>query len=275
MPTSFTHTHVQKTFFSGTHRARKPEETWARIKPLFGRFGITRVSDVTGLDCIGIPVCNAMRPNSRSLSVSQGKGIELPNARVSAAMEAIELYHAERPPPIILRETFMHLDPQVAVDLLGLSLLPRRGAEVDETLINWTSGQELISGKAILVPHDVVACDLTPRAPSDGVFLTSSNGLGSGNNLVEAMLHAVCETLRSYASEMTTLWLFDPHPPKKSKSPKEIAFRSTHFLFVCVRCFQVSPGLGPRPGGPQEATKTTNIAIIHMEAGKCSFLRCF
>jgi YcaO-like protein with predicted kinase domain len=50
---------------------------------------------VTGLDRIGIPVALATRPNSRSVAVSQGKGLTLAAAKVSALMEAIELWHAE------------------------------------------------------------------------------------------------------------------------------------------------------------------------------------
>src|SRR5215467_3082672 len=70
--------------------------TVARARKLFGAFGITRVANVTGLDCIGIPVVMVCRPNARSLSVSQGKGIDLDAARASGLMESIELFHAER-----------------------------------------------------------------------------------------------------------------------------------------------------------------------------------
>ena len=57
--------------------------------------GITRLGDITGLDYIGIPVVVAVRPNSRSVSVSQGKGLDLHQATASALMEAIEGFHAE------------------------------------------------------------------------------------------------------------------------------------------------------------------------------------
>src|SRR5207244_2263012 len=59
------------------------------------RMGITRVGNITGLDRIGIPVAVAVRPNSRSVSVSQGKGLDLPQAMASAVMEAAEGFHAE------------------------------------------------------------------------------------------------------------------------------------------------------------------------------------
>src|ERR1700752_1277998 len=67
-----------------------------RIQPMLPVMGITRIGDVTGLDRIGIPVVVVTRPNSRSLAVSQGKGVTLDCARVSGVMESIEGWHAER-----------------------------------------------------------------------------------------------------------------------------------------------------------------------------------
>jgi ribosomal protein S12 methylthiotransferase accessory factor len=64
-----------KRFRSGTHRVATPDETLARVRPLAARMGITRLGNITGLDQIGIPVAIAVRPNSRSVSVSQGKGL--------------------------------------------------------------------------------------------------------------------------------------------------------------------------------------------------------
>ena len=65
---------------------------------MFPRFGITRLAEVTGLDRIGIPVWMAIRPNSRTLAVSQGKGLTDAAAQASALMEAAEIASAERFP---------------------------------------------------------------------------------------------------------------------------------------------------------------------------------
>src|SRR6476620_11197984 len=88
-------TPVPKKFRRGTHRAIPPAETLARVRPQMARMGITRIGNITGLDRIGIPVAVAVRPNSRSVSVSQGKGLDLPQAMASALMEAAEGFHAE------------------------------------------------------------------------------------------------------------------------------------------------------------------------------------
>src|SRR6516165_3783534 len=86
---------LPKRFRRGTHRLATPSETLARVRPLTARMGITRLGNITGLDRIGIPVAVAVRPNSRSVSVSQGKGLDLAQAVASALMEAIEGFHAE------------------------------------------------------------------------------------------------------------------------------------------------------------------------------------
>ena len=53
------------------------------------------MADVTALDVLGVPVYQAVRPASRNLAVSQGKGATAAAARVSAVMEGFELWHAE------------------------------------------------------------------------------------------------------------------------------------------------------------------------------------
>src|SRR4051812_30970889 len=86
---------TKKAFRGGTERAVPPAETLDRILPLLPEFGITRIANVTGLDRVGLPVIAVSRPNSRSISVSQGKGLTLEAAQVSGLMESIESWHAE------------------------------------------------------------------------------------------------------------------------------------------------------------------------------------
>ena len=76
-----------KRYVDGTHRTVPPDETVAWLDRARVTCGVTRVADITGLDHVGIPVALACRPNSRSLSVSQGKGLTLDAAKASALME--------------------------------------------------------------------------------------------------------------------------------------------------------------------------------------------
>ncbi len=71
-------------------RVLAPSETVDRLRPVFSQLGITRLARVTNLDRIGIPVFLAVRPNARTLAVTQGKGIDDEAARASALMDAAE-----------------------------------------------------------------------------------------------------------------------------------------------------------------------------------------
>src|SRR5436189_5083131 len=84
-----------KALRRGTHRSASLNDTLKRVLHLAPVMGITRVANVTGLDSIGVPVVMVCRPNSRSVAVSQGKGIDLAAARASGVMESVEVYHGE------------------------------------------------------------------------------------------------------------------------------------------------------------------------------------
>src|ERR1700754_1097600 len=75
-------------------RSLPADEVLTMIRPYFGQAGVSRLANITGLDDLGIPVPIAVRPNGRVLSNSAGKGLTLDAALASAAMEALELFHA-------------------------------------------------------------------------------------------------------------------------------------------------------------------------------------
>ncbi|MBL4590138.1 MAG: YcaO-like family protein [Alphaproteobacteria bacterium] len=179
------------------YRATSPEETLKRITPYLKDMGITRLANVTGLDQIGIPVYLAFRPNSRSLSISQGKGISPAHAKVSALMETIESHHGET----IEIERILASINQVECGQYSLcdynGLVRYKGKDLNHhKAIEWILGQDLISNTERLVPYLSVHVDM--RAGSlkqDDVFLQSSNGLASGNTTDEAIAHAMCELI--------------------------------------------------------------------------------
>ena len=98
-----------KTYFRGTHRSLAPAETLRRFEPKLPALGITRLADITGLDCVGLPVYVAIRPNSRNLSTSQGKGFDHDSAKASAMMESIESWHAERVSIPVVQDSYQSL----------------------------------------------------------------------------------------------------------------------------------------------------------------------
>jgi YcaO-like protein with predicted kinase domain len=190
-----------KIYRGGSARSRSPEETWSRIAPLLDPCGITRVANITGLDHVGIPVYQAIRPNSRSLSVSQGKGSEPIAAKVSAVMEAIELFFAERPRCPLRRATLAELEREGPV--ADPQTLPHTTDYDARRPILWTQGVDIVSGREIWVPFDLVHVNLTEAAGSS--LLVTSNGLASGNNLAEAVFHGLCEVIERDAAALFAL----------------------------------------------------------------------
>jgi len=180
---------VPKAYRHGTHRICAPSETLARLRPLAAQMGITRLGNITGLDHIGIDVAVAVRPNSRSVSVSQGKGLDPAQAKTSALMEAIEGLHAEEIGSA-RRAAYRELAAdRGVVDPLTLC---STGRPFDaDAAISWLEGFDLLRDEPCWVPGEIVHTDYTQ--PLDGYFLAGSNGLASGNHLVEAIGSAICE----------------------------------------------------------------------------------
>lgn len=187
---------TRKGFMQGTHRALPPEETMQRIAPCADRVGITRVADLTGLDRVGIPVMAAYRPDARSVAVSLGKGVTPAAAWVSAAMESIELWHAEHAAP--LRHWGSAQELQVRWRLAEWRHIDRRSdSAFDEaTATAWVEAQSLLDEESALLPFEAVHTDGgLPEPLGSGHFLCTSNGLASGNNVAEAQVHALCELI--------------------------------------------------------------------------------
>jgi YcaO-like protein with predicted kinase domain len=187
---------MKKIFRAGTHRAVRPEETVRRISGFTQAMGITRVANVTGLDVIGIPVVMVCRPNSRSLSVSQGKGLSLAAAQASGLMESIELYHAERitlPLKLASHDEIRFTHRVADVDTLPR---PAEGLFRDDLRMLWIEAEDLLRGGSTWVPFECVHVDgARPSHPGSGAFSCTSNGLASGNNLPEATIHALTEII--------------------------------------------------------------------------------
>ncbi|TPE49916.1 YcaO-like family protein [Amaricoccus solimangrovi] len=198
---------LPKALAEGTHRTERLEVTLARILPRMAEFGITRLARLTGLDRLGIEVTMATQPNARGVSVANGKGLCLPSARVSALMEAVERWHAERPdlaPRFGLPEDVAR--PGCPAWLDGLPRRPEAAAEPGPIL--WAEARDLMTGGPALLPFDLVHCNWL-EGVSDHGFHTSTNGLASGTHPVEAALHGLCEVI-----ERDACALFDLLPPE-------------------------------------------------------------
>ncbi|ESP90975.1 hypothetical protein N483_20140 [Pseudoalteromonas luteoviolacea NCIMB 1944] len=187
---------MKKQYFEGTHRVLSPQQTLDKISPMLKTMGITRIANVTGLDNIGVPVATACRPNSKAVAVSQGKGATLAAAKVSAAMEAIETYHAENIDLPLKFMSYNELKQEHSfVEIASLPKLSVKPFCPKEKRL-WIAAEAFDDKCALYVPYDLVHCDYTlPLPAGSGVFQMSTNGLASGNTIEEAQLHGLCEVI--------------------------------------------------------------------------------
>lgn len=186
------------------HRCRTPEETLQCLEPVLKSAGITRVADITGLDRVGIPVFQAVRPYGRLLSVSQGKGSTQAAAQASAVMEGVEIWHAES-------ETLQRIHtPSKAWGKrrkIEQGDLLQRGCDgiLQNACMHWTIAKDLADGLDVLVPGDAANLDFS-RSADPPELGRSTTGLAGGNSIAEARASALAEIVeRSCEREFAQL----------------------------------------------------------------------
>ena len=172
-------------------RRRNAAETIAAMHGMLHEFGVTRIARVTGLDCVGIPVWTAIRPNAKTVSQSQGKGLNDEAAQASAMMEAIEVATAERADLRSIRATRRSLISQ-GIDARTFDGFLREGAKKieDDDIVQWAQGFDLISDRSVIVPLQLVTLSDAAETPR---YWQATDGLASGNDLWEAVVHGLCE----------------------------------------------------------------------------------
>ncbi|GAC1359293.1 MAG: YcaO-related McrA-glycine thioamidation protein [Vulcanimicrobiaceae bacterium] len=171
------------------------EQTLALIPELRRRYGITRLADTTYLDRTGMPTFSAIVPESLDLlSVYNGKGFTREAAIASAVMEAVERQVGASPPSL----TTFPLNLRTVQERLDIHALELK-EEMYDAVVDCVHGTDLLSGELVPVPMAMVQCPWYGK----GLFkVTSTNGLASGNNLTEALYHALCELVERHTWSM-------------------------------------------------------------------------
>jgi ribosomal protein S12 methylthiotransferase accessory factor len=178
----------------GHHRSVSPEETLSRMLPVLHLAGITRLSDITGLDQTGIPVWSSIVPKSPDvLSVYNGKGATHVGSKVGAIMEAFERHAAfivDRP---LVRGSYHALSAErPTLDPRAATLPLRPNYSSDSTLV-WTAANDVNTGEEVLVPADLVWMGLEPAMRC--YAWASTTGLSAGITYEEAISQALCEII--------------------------------------------------------------------------------
>jgi len=168
-------------------------EVLARLLAIRDVLGITRIADITGLDRLGLPAIQVVRPFSLSNAVSQGKGADLAAATVSALLESAESCFAER---VDAFGTELASARSLGIPRARFAKHLRADAPSDwyEEELAWVRARDLLTDGREMVPFELVhTAYVYPPLQRDGCFLSSSTGLAASFAGADATLHGILE----------------------------------------------------------------------------------
>ena len=200
---------------SRSMRTLAPETTLLYARDLAAAAGISEVSDITDLDVLGVPVCVSVRPHARGESFTFGKGLQPVEAEVGAYMEALEFFFAEPGNGHVSTRWGSAREvsgaERVSDAILHFAPLLNREVDLDASLL-LASVQDVESGDERTIPAELIYYP----APDVGqsLFGSSTNGLASGNSVLEASIQALLELIErdiwSFESVRSSSRLVDP-----------------------------------------------------------------
>ena len=253
-------------------RAVPPEETLARVLPLLGTAGLGEPEDITSKDEIGIPVFSVDRMET-AMGVPKyynGKGVTREQAEASAVMESIERYSAEpREDDEIVFGTYEQACDVMATIPPADMILPiwaldhLQGAE-----IAWTEGWDILRGERVWVPACAVFYPYIPDTDLQ-LFKYHTNGLASGNNMEEAVLHATFELVERDAwsiAEYRNLPVPDVIADPDSLPGKLIAKFAEHGVEVHLKDLTCDTGI-PTIGAAADDVATKDPEMLTIGVG--------
>lgn len=177
-------------------RSAPPQETLAHAKAWAAMAGIDAVRDITALDVLGVPVFVSERRRSATDPYTYGKGRLPIESEVGAYMEAIETHFAEPGAGRVQTKlgTLRDLPGTAGRDDPIRDFVPKLGhdAKLDQSLL-LARAHEVDGGADVWLAAELVFQPAPDIGPS--LFGASSNGLASGNSVLEASIHALYELI--------------------------------------------------------------------------------
>lgn len=198
---------------SSSIRTRDAKTSLSLARQVARDLGIMRETDITRLDKPDQPIYADTRPNATTelLNIHNDKGLLPCEAEIGDYMESIEFElaksdrHTSRVKECSLRDVQTSLPPGLPLS----SFSPRFdiGISPDDTL-RCVQMTDLISGHRSWIPAELTFHPLTSPGKKFVYGCTSTNGLCSGNSLIEAAVHGVCKLLER---DVRTADMMDAH----------------------------------------------------------------
>jgi ribosomal protein S12 methylthiotransferase accessory factor len=184
--------------------------------------GVSEVTDITDSGNFGVHVFVSVRPQALGDPYTFGKGLNRVDAEVGAYMEALECYFAEpgHGRPLTQWGTARDIAGYGQSNETVLDFVPMLHSEVDlDAPLLLASVENMESADECLLPAELIHYP----APYVGqsLFGASTNGLASGNSVLEASIHALLELIER------DIWSFEFVRPtsklvEKSSLPDDV-----------------------------------------------------
>jgi ribosomal protein S12 methylthiotransferase accessory factor len=171
------------------------------------KIGVTRLADVTGLDRIGIPVVNSIKPAVEGSCIQHGKGLTLKAAKISALMESLERHCARNAAVQSFFGTYNQVKEAHAVIPIDKMVHFKSSLFHADLSVYWTLGWDIMNQREVAAPLAAVELAGTKtiaRNFSTGHFEFTSNGLAAGFTLIEAISQAIFEVVERDAITCNT-----------------------------------------------------------------------
>jgi ribosomal protein S12 methylthiotransferase accessory factor len=188
-----------------SYRTRPAAETLAVGEALMPSLGISRVTETTRMNRLGLPVFASVRPRSTGLRVHAGKGLTAVEARASALMEAVE--HAAAEPQnsdwVARRLSMADIAAQFGGRVRIADFVPTSRAALEpRTVVVTAECEDLRKDARVRLPAETVFYPYGDDDDAERLFGASTNGLASGNSVDEATLHGLFEVMERDALAM-------------------------------------------------------------------------
>ncbi|UUX91251.1 YcaO-related McrA-glycine thioamidation protein [Methanoplanus endosymbiosus] len=180
------------------HRSEDTEKTLNLLKQILSDIGVTEVRDLTACDRVKIPVYSAITPDNRPGAPREhtGKGVTPADAETAAIMNAVESYCAEYRGERLITGSYENFGPARAVDPREL-ILPQEPE--NNQLLYWSPVWDILNEEEVLIPANAIYHPYDPPGMANQLFKSSTTGLAAGNNMEEAILHAMYQIIEKDA----------------------------------------------------------------------------
>jgi ribosomal protein S12 methylthiotransferase accessory factor len=213
-----------REYFQSHKKKPDPSEFLETLRPHFREYEITRIGNIAGLDRIGVPVVTAVRPNSPTISINSGKGLTLDAAKVSGAMEALEVAIAERAVLPSFRAKYSDLAGRIGQIPIENLCLTDGSIFHPELAFDWTPVWDIVNQTNVAAPLEMVSMEVTGNVGSYTnsrklpwsmllAFQIGTNGLASGATFLDAVYHGITEVIERDAWSCSR-YAFEKHGVK-------------------------------------------------------------